>query len=303
MIVDKIRIFFENISLLFEKYIVTRIENFQIKDIFDILILSFILFFVFSFIMDRRAGKLALGLVFVILILMIGNIFEMRAITFIFQNFYQAGIIAIIIVFQPELRTALEKVGTAPISNIKNMSVDIKNTSYISNAISIISEAVCDLSMEKTGALIVIERSTKLGDHIKTGTILNAQLTTPLLKNVFFNKAPLHDGAVILRNYRIFSAGCFLPLSTKEDIISDLGTRHRAAIGISELSDAIVIVVSEETGNISIANNGTLKRNYSYKTLKAELSRQLLPSTDAHAKQVKANKKSAEFVNEEDSDL
>lgn len=300
---DKIRIFFENISLLFEKYIVTRIENFQIKDIFDILILSFILFFVFSFIMDRRAGKLALGLVFVILILMIGNIFEMRAITFIFQNFYQAGIIAIIIVFQPELRTALEKVGTAPISNIKNMSVDIKNTSYISNAISIISEAVCDLSMEKTGALIVIERSTKLGDHIKTGTILNAQLTTPLLKNVFFNKAPLHDGAVILRNYRIFSAGCFLPLSTKEDIISDLGTRHRAAIGISELSDAIVIVVSEETGNISIANNGTLKRNYSYKTLKAELSRQLLPSTDAHAKQVKANKKSAEFVNEEDSDL
>lgn len=300
---DKIRIFFENISLLFEKYIVTRIENFQIKDIFDILILSFILFFVFSFIMDRRAGKLALGLVFVILILMLGNIFEMRAITFIFQNFYQAGIIAIIIVFQPELRTALEKVGTAPISNIKNMSVDIKNTSYISNAISIISEAVCDLSMEKTGALIVIERSTKLGDHIKTGTILNAQLTTPLLKNVFFNKAPLHDGAVILRNYRIFSAGCFLPLSTKEDIISDLGTRHRAAIGISELSDAIVIVVSEETGNISIANNGTLKRNYSYKTLKAELSRQLLPSTDAHAKQVKANKKSAEFVNEEDSDL
>lgn len=300
---DKIKIFFENISLLFEKYIVTRIENFQIKDIFDILILSFILFFVFSFIMDRRAGKLALGLVFVILILMLGNIFEMRAITFIFQNFYQAGIIAIIIVFQPELRTALEKVGTAPISNIKNMSVDIKNASYISNAISIISEAVCDLSMEKTGALIVIERSTKLGDHIKTGTILNAQLTTPLLKNVFFNKAPLHDGAVILRNYRIFSAGCFLPLSTKEDIISDLGTRHRAAIGISELSDAIVIVVSEETGNISIANNGTLKRNYSYKTLKAELSRQLLPSTDAHAKPVKANKKSAEFVNEEDSDL
>lgn len=300
---DKIKIFFENISLFFEKYIVTRIENFQIKDIFDILILSFILFFVFSFIMDRRAGKLALGLVFVILILMLGNIFEMRAITFIFQNFYQAGIIAIIIVFQPELRTALEKVGTAPISNIKNMSVDIKNASYVSNAISIISEAVCDLSMEKTGALIVIERSTKLGDHIKTGTILNAQLTTPLLKNVFFNKAPLHDGAVILRNYRIFSAGCFLPLSTKEDIISDLGTRHRAAIGISELSDAIVIVVSEETGNISIANNGTLKRNYSYKTLKAELSRQLLPSTEAHAKPAKANKKNAEFVNEEDSDL
>ena len=300
---EKIKLFFENMVFLFEKYVLTRIENIEIKDVFDILILSLILFFVFRFIMDRRAGKLALGLVFVILILILGNLFEMRAITFIFQNFYQAGIIAIIIVFQPELRSALEKMGTAPISNIKNISVDTKNSSYITNAIGIISEAVCDLSMEKTGALIVIERSTKLGDHIKTGTILNAQLTTPLLKNIFFNKAPLHDGAVILRNYRIFSAGCFLPLSTKEDIISDLGTRHRAAIGISELSDAIVIVVSEETGNISIAHNGTLKRNYSYKTLKSELSKLLLPSSDAHSKANKSNKKAAEFVNEEDSPL
>ena len=300
---EKIRLFFENILFLFEKYILTRVEGIELKDIFDILILSFTIFFVFRFIMDRRAGKLALGLIFVVIILIIGNVFEMRAITFILQNFYQAGIIAIIIVFQPELRAALEKMGTAPISNIKNISVDTKNTAYITNAISVISESVCDLSMEKTGALIVIERSTKLGDHIKTGTILNAQLTTPLLKNIFFNKAPLHDGAVILRNYRIFSAGCFLPLSTKEDIISDLGTRHRAAIGISELSDAIVIVVSEETGNISIANNGTLKRNYSYKTLKSELSKLLLPSSDTHVKANKANKKTAEFTNEEDSAL
>ena len=300
---EKIRLFFENILFLFEKYILTRVEGIELKDIFDILILSFTIFFVFRFIMDRRAGKLALGLIFVVIILIIGNVFEMRAITFILQNFYQAGIIAIIIVFQPELRAALEKMGTAPISNIKNISVDTKNTAYITNAISVISESVCDLSMEKTGALIVIERSTKLGDHIKTGTILNAQLTTPLLKNIFFNKAPLHDGAVILRNYRIFSAGCFLPLSTKEDIISDLGTRHRAAIGISELSDAIVIVVSEETGNISIANNGTLKRNYSYKTLKSELSKLLLPSSDTHVKANKPNKKTAEFTNEEDSAL
>ena len=300
---EKIRLFFENILFLLEKYILTRVEGIELKDIFDILILSFTIFFVFRFIMDRRAGKLALGLIFVVIILIIGNVFEMRAITFILQNFYQAGIIAIIIVFQPELRAALEKMGTAPISNIKNISVDTKNTAYITNAISVISESVCDLSMEKTGALIVIERSTKLGDHIKTGTILNAQLTTPLLKNIFFNKAPLHDGAVILRTYRIFSAGCFLPLSTKEDIISDLGTRHRAAIGISELSDAIVIVVSEETGNISIANNGTLKRNYSYKTLKSELSKLLLPSSDTHVKANKANKKTAEFTNEEDSAL
>ena len=300
---DKIILFFKNIWFFFEKYVITRFEKFEIKDAIDILILSLILFFVFRFIMDRRAGKLALGLVFVILILILSSLLEMRAVTFIFQNFYQAGIIAIIIVFQPELRSALEKVGTAPISNIKNISADTKNSSNVINAIGIISEAVCDLSMEKTGALIVIERSTKLGDHIKTGTILNAQLTTPLLKNVFFNKAPLHDGAVILRNYRIYSAGCFLPLSTKEDIISDLGTRHRAAIGVSELSDAVVIVVSEETGNISIAHNGTLKRNYGYKTLKSELSKLLLPTADNHVKAVKNSKKAPEFVNEEDTDL
>ena len=298
---DKIKIFWENVWLFFEKYMITRIEGIEVKDIFDIFILSVILFFVFRFIMDRRAGKLALGLIFVAIILVVGNAFKMYATTFILQNFYQAGVIAIIIVFQPELRAALEKMGTASISNIKNMSVDIKNTSYITNAINVISETVCDLSMEKTGALIVIERSTKLGDHIKTGTTLNAQLTAPLLKNIFYNKAPLHDGAVILRNYRIFSAGCFLPLSTKQDIISDLGTRHRAAIGISELSDAIVIVVSEETGNISIANDGTLKRNYSYKTLKSELSKLLLPNVEHHGKSGKDNKKTAEFTNEEDS--
>ena len=279
------------------------LKEMDILDVLDIALVSVVFYFLINFIRNKGADKLAVGVVILVVLQLVCTALELQSMLFLLQNVFQVGIIAIFIIFQPELRTALEKVGTAPISNIKNMSVDIKNASYISNAISIISEAVCDLSMEKTGALIVIERSTKLGDHIKTGTILNAQLTTPLLKNVFFNKAPLHDGAVILRNYRIFSAGCFLPLSTKEDIISDLGTRHRAAIGISELSDAIVIVVSEETGNISIANNGTLKRNYSYKTLKAELSRQLLPSTDAHAKPVKANKKSAEFVNEEDSDL
>lgn len=132
--------------------------------------------------------------------------------------------------------------------------------------------------MEKTGALIVIEGSTKLGEHIKTGTILNAMLSSQLLKNVFFNKAPLHDGAVILRNYRIYSAGCFLPLSLNEDIDENMGTRHRAALGISEVSDAVVIVVSEETGKISIAHNGELTQNYSYKSLHKALTDLLLPN-------------------------
>jgi diadenylate cyclase len=174
----------------------------------------------------------------------------------------------------------LEKIGNAPISNIKHMSSDTKSVSYISNAISVITETACDLSLEKTGALIVIERETKLGEHIKTGTIINAQLSSQILKNIFYNKAPLHDGAVILRNYRVFSAGCFLPLSLNEEIDENMGTRHRAAIGISEVSDAVVVVVSEETGKISIVHDGKLKQNYSYKSLQKELSNLLLPNTN-----------------------
>ena len=132
------------------------------------------------------------------------------------------------------------------------------------------------MARTKTGALIVIERSTKLGEYIKSGVLVNAQMSSFLLRNIFFNKAPLHDGAVIIRGHRIFAAGCFLPLSTKEDIVQDLGTRHRAAIGLSESSDAIVVVVSEETGIISLAADGQLKRNYNYNSLKQDLVKLLV---------------------------
>ena len=139
-----------------------------------------------------------------------------------------------------------------------------------------VTEAACDMSLDKTGALIVIERTTKLGDIIKTGTIVNADTTAFLIRNIFFKNAPLHDGAMIIRDDRIYAAGCFLPLSTNNDIIKDLGTRHRAAIGMSENSDAVIVVVSEENGTISIAVEGELKRNFSYNSLKAELTRLLL---------------------------
>ena len=151
------------------------------------------------------------------------------------------------------------------------------------NAITAICEAASELSREYTGALIVIERSTPLGEIIKTGTVINADVNVSLLKNIFFNKAPLHDGAVIIRGGRICAAGCFLPMSTNDDIIKDLGTRHRSAIGMSENSDAIIIVVSEETGTISLAIDGQLRRNYDYNTLKTELSN-LLRDDDAEKK-------------------
>jgi diadenylate cyclase len=138
-------------------------------------------------------------------------------------------------------------------------------------ALSLLCEAVQELSRESTGALIVIERNTPLGDIIKTGTVVNADIGVAMIKNIFYNKAPLHDGAMVIRNQRVHAAGCFLPLSTKDDIIKNLGTRHRAAIGMSENSDAIVIVVSEETGTISLAVDGKLRRNYDYSSLKKEL--------------------------------
>lgn len=286
---EQVRYVLEQIVHLLEMHVLYRIENIEIKDIFDILILSVLFFYVFKFIIDKRAARLVLGLVFLIGIMVLSWIVDMKAMKLIFESFYQAGIIAVIIMFQPELRSALEKLGNTPVSNIKHMSGGTKSYSNIARAINIITETACDLSMEKTGALIVIERETKLGEHIKTGTVINAQLSSQLLKNIFYNKAPLHDGAVILRNYRIYSAGCFLPLSLKEDIDENMGTRHRAAVGISEVSDAVVVVVSEETGMISIVWDGEIKQNYSYKSLQSELMRLLAPMDTQ--KGVKAEKK------------
>lgn len=261
-----------------EVYVLYRIERIGVRDVVDMVILALVFFFIFNFIINKRAARLLLGLGFLVVLMLVSMLADLRGVNLIFTAFRGAGIVAIIIMFQPELRSMLEQIGNAPLTNIKHISNDTKSAAYISNAIQILTETACDLSMEKTGALIVIEGSTKLGEHIKTGTILNAMLSSQLLKNVFFNKAPLHDGAVILRNYRIYSAGCFLPLSLNEDIDENMGTRHRAALGISEVSDAVVIVVSEETGKISIAHNGELTQNYSYKSLHKALTELLLPN-------------------------
>ena len=183
------------------------------------------------------------------------------------------------IVFQPELRAALEKVGGTSFSGLKNITTDLRESSALNSEIEVICNAVSDLARDKVGALIVIERSTKLGEYIKSGIVVDSVLSEQILKNIFFNKAPLHDGAVIIRDKRVHAAGCFLPLSAHNDIHSDLGTRHRAAIGLSETSDALIIVVSEETGNISIALDGNLKRNYNYTSLKQELNEILSPQS------------------------
>ena len=247
----------------------------RIIDILDIALVSVMLFFAFRFIRERRAGKLALGIVLLFLIMVISDALEMYVTRFFLQNIFQVGILVVIVLFQPEIRSALEKLGGEPIKSIKGIG-EQKDSSETLAVIREVSETMQDLAAEKTGALLVFERTTKLGDIVKTGTVLNADVSSFLLKNIFFNKAPMHDGATIISNNKIHSAGCFLPLSLNDSIIKDLGTRHRAGIGMSENSDAVVIIVSEETGTISIAVDGKLKRGYDADTLAAELEGLLL---------------------------
>ncbi len=263
-------------------YAMRQFLTIRLLDIIDIIVVSLIIYCVIKFISDKRASKLAIGICIIILMLLLSELFEMIAINYLFSNIVQVGLIAIVIIFQPELRGALEKLGAAS-QGLKKLSGESKESRANTHGIENICLASQDLARNYTGALMVIERSTPLGDIIRSGTVINADIDATLLKNIFFNKAPLHDGAVVIKNHRICAAGCFLPLSTKDDIIKDLGTRHRAAIGMSENSDAVIIVISEETGTISIAIDGQLRRNYDYNSLKTELSKLL------HENYVKVN--------------
>ena len=252
------------------------VRSINIFDIIDIFSVSILFYFLYKFMRERRSGRLALGVVVLLLLKFASELFDMYLIQFILQNVFQAGLIAVAIIFQPELRSALEKVGASPM-RLKKLN-DAKNDE-IALMVNNIASAAADLSSTKTGALIVIERLTKLGDLILTGTVIDADPSPFLIKNIFFNNAPLHDGALIVRDARLHAAGCFLPLSQNDDIVKDLGTRHRAAIGASENSDAVVVVVSEETGIISVAVEGVLYRGYDKKSLSDELRSRLVLST------------------------
>ena len=249
--------------------VLRQFKMFGLNDAIDILVVSVMLYYVYKFIKDRRAGKLAGGLLLLGGILVISELFELQTLRYIFANIFQIGLLAIVIIFQPELRAALEKVGGESLKGI--VGIKTKTTSSDNHEIEALCEAVFDLASTKTGALIVLENTTKLGDIIKTGVVVNSDVTAPLIKNIFYNKAPLHDGAMIIRDFRILAAGCFLPLTESTELSKDLGTRHRAAVGMSESSDSKVIVVSEETGIVSVAYNGKLRRRYDIETLKNEI--------------------------------
>ena len=252
-------------------------------DVLDIICLAFVLFVVYKFVKERRAGKLVLGVAFLTIFLIICNLLSLNAMKFILSSLFEVGIVLLVVIFQPELRAALEKMGDNSIKGVKSIG-ERKNSTQTVAMIDEISNAIFDLAKSKTGAIIVFERNTKLGDLILTGTVINAQVSTFLIKNIFFNKAPLHDGAVIVRDNRIYSAGCLLPLSVNPDIIKDLGTRHRAAIGVSENSDCVAVVVSEETGIVSIAHEGRIYRNFTRATMKKRLEEFLITNTSEQKK-------------------
>ncbi len=259
----------------FWTYFKTVFSHFGFRDIIDILILSVILFVAIRFFKNRKAGALLVGISVCAAILLLASIFELNAVAFVFSGIFQVGIIALVIIFQPEIREALEKMGSGSISSIFSFGSK-KNNAVFLNAIDNICVAVNDLSRTKTGALIVIGRTTQLEDVIQTGVALNADASSFLLRNLFFNKAPLHDGAVIIEDGRISAAGCLLPLTRRTDVDSNLGTRHRAAIGMSEISDAVIIIVSEETGIISVAFDCELTRDYTPESLRRFLKKKIV---------------------------
>ena len=254
----------------FFSYVFNQLSSMRVVDFVDIALVSVLFFYVFVFIRDRRAGKLAVGVLFLLMGVAVSELANMRAMSFILQNIVQVGMVALIVIFQPELRSMLEKMGGNSIKGFSRLS-ESKDAARKTEMITEICEACQSLSESKTGALIAIEGVTKLGDEIRSGVKVNSDISRYMIGNIFFNKAPLHDGAMIIRDGRIYACGCFLPLSQNHDIVKSLGTRHRAAIGLSEVSDAFVIVVSEETGTISVARDGRLKQGFDKYSLMSEL--------------------------------
>ncbi|MBP3369170.1 MAG: diadenylate cyclase CdaA [Clostridia bacterium] len=266
-------------------------------DIVDIFLLAGIFFFIYRFARKRRAVRLIIGVVLFILIVFVVDTVHLSALGFVFGDFKQLGVIAILIIFQPELRSALEKIGGIKVFDFhaKHTEKDDVNAQYV---IESVSRAAQKLSSAGHGALIVIERQNSLAEFKRTGSTVDAVISPDMLCSIFYKGTALHDGAVIVNNGRIDSAACVLPITNRADIDTELGTRHRAAIGTTEVSDAIVVVVSEETGKISMSIDGELERGFTYSSLRNALENILVPKAQKPAKQrtnplksVRANKK------------
>ena len=241
------------------------------NDVLDIAMISFILYKLIQLVRDTRAAQLVKGILIIAILYVVVRLARLEMTLLLFDNIVlQVGIFSVIVLFQNEIRHALEQIGRSKLSNFKILGISSgteNETVATTLTIRAVANACQQLRNQRMGALIVFEQTTGLGEIVRSGTIMNAEPSAELIGHVFFNKAPLHDGAAVFRGNRLYAAGCILPLTQNTEISSELGTRHRAALGMSESSDAIVVVVSEETGNISIAHKGRLTRNYTKETL------------------------------------
>ena len=249
----------------------------RFTDILDVIIIAFLVYKLLDLVKSTRAENILKGVVIFLLALWLSEIFHLNGIAYILGNMVQVGILALIILFQPEIRRVLEQVGSR---RLVAFFIHEESASTMEQAIGQTVLACTEMSQSRTGALIVFEREILLDDMVRSGTVLDAAVSAELLKNIFFVKAPMHDGAVIIRHGRILGAGCMLPLSKNVNLSRDLGMRHRAGIGMSENSDAVVVIVSEETGSISVAVGGMLKRHLMPETLSKLLRNELMPQPE-----------------------
>lgn len=253
-----------------------------LMDLVDILIVSFITYKIIKLIRNTSAERPLKAIILLLVAMQISGWMQLHVVNYVLDYIMRMGLVAIVILFQPELRKILDQFGKNKLRFFrKNPNMDIKETQLM---IMRTMEAVGSMAWSKTGALIVFERADSLSHITKTGSVIDAQVNSELIKNIFYNKAPLHDGAMVISDTRIKAAGCLLPLSANLNISRDLGTRHRAAVGMSEASDALCVIVSEETGSISLAQGGILKRHLAVETLERLLTNELMPSTEPDEK-------------------
>jgi len=268
--------------------IVANFQTFKLVDLLDILIIAFLIYQLLGFVNRTRAGQLAKGALIVMAVYLVANILNMRTVTWLLNSLLQVGLLTLVVLFQPEIRRALERMGQTDQWAYRFFNKNRYNDTSLKGAWRSAIIAICDaaerFSETKTGALIVLERNTNLSEIVRTGTPVNSAVNLEVLGTIFYEGTPLHDGAAIIENGRIKAAGCVLPLSNNLDLGKDMGTRHRACLGIAENSDAIAIVVSEETGIISMAKNGVLIRHFDRQTLYTRLVDEMIPKETASEK-------------------
>lgn len=251
-------------------------KTFTVWDAVDILLVAYLIYKAIELVSETRAEQLLKGILLLVILYNLAIWLNLKAMSYLLVTVVQFGFVALVVLFQPELRSVLEHIGSAEmVTRLRFFGGGGVSDTGARDAIDAICGAAAMLQKNRIGALILFERSTRLGEIAKTGTIVNADISPELVENVFYPKSPLHDGAMIIRGGRVFAAGCFLPLSQNQEVSRELGTRHRAALGISESSDVLVVVVSEETGVISLVERGVIKRSLTPDTLRIALEKGL----------------------------